>query len=135
MPLKAALGSFLNEFNKFETLGVRAALRSLSRDAEFADRSEKLLDLEARLTLLNRIAFSRNVAPQVIADLDDLLSRARKLRPLRDKIARMPLSVADTSWIPPAEQLQQFTNEVVQLNGSLCAISDQVNLPVDSERP
>ncbi len=165
VPFKAALGSFLDEFAKFETLGVRIALHTLSRDAEFADRAEKLLDSEARLTLLKRVALARNIPPLLIAELDELLSRARKLRHLRDEVARIPLGAdggdahptdpplrahrpwsrrraAETGvlateplWIPQIKQLLEYAIEAVRLRDGLCAILDRVNRPASPAHP
>jgi hypothetical protein len=86
--LKTTIGAFFVEFSKFETLYVGMALRALSKDAEFVEQAEKLLDLEARLKLLERMAFVRDVSSGLIAELDVLLVRARKLCAERDEVAR-----------------------------------------------
>ena len=88
MQLKDAIGSFFVEFSKFETHSVGMALRSLSRDAVFVEHAERLLDLEARLKLLERMAFARGVPAALIAELETCLLRARKLREQRDEVAR-----------------------------------------------
>jgi hypothetical protein len=86
--LKASIGAYFVEFSKFEVLSVGMALRSLSKDAVFVEQAEKLLDLEARLKLLERMAFARAVGPSLIAELDALLIRARRLCAERDEVAR-----------------------------------------------
>src|ERR1700730_6744332 len=88
MQLKAGIGAFFVEFSKFELLSVGMALRSLSKDAVFVEQAEKLLDLEARFKLLERMAFARAVSPNLIAELDALLIRARRLCAERDEVAR-----------------------------------------------
>jgi hypothetical protein len=88
MQLKASIGAFFVEFSKFEVLFVGMALRSLSQDAVFVEQAEKLLDLEARLKLLERMAFARAISPSLIAELDALLIRARRLCAERDEVAR-----------------------------------------------
>lgn len=88
MQNKATIGSFFVEFSKFEIHSVGMALRSLSKDQVFVEQAEKLLDLEARLKLLERMAFVRAVSPSLVAELDGLLIRARKLCAERDEVAR-----------------------------------------------
>jgi hypothetical protein len=88
MQLKAGIGAFFVEFSKFEVLSVGMALRSLSKDAVFVEQAEKLLDLEARFKLLERMAFARAVSPSLVAELDALLIRARRLCAERDEVAR-----------------------------------------------
>ena len=147
MPLKAALGSFLAEINRFETEAVRSALQRLSRDACFAERAEQLLDLKARLTLVERLAGARLLASELTASLLDLLSRARRLLDVRDDIAQVPaILTADSPgttplivrrrpastpgrpgkpedlWFPGAQQLHAYASEAMQLNASVCAM-------------
>ena len=86
--LKAAIELFIAEFSAFETHFVGMVLRSLSSDASFVAQTEKLLDLEARLELLRRMAFVRNLDPCVIAQLDDVKLRAGRLRHKRDELSR-----------------------------------------------
>jgi hypothetical protein len=69
-------------------LTVGKALRALSQDAVFVEQAEKLLDLEARFKLLERMAFARALSPSLIAELDALLIRARRLCAERDEVAR-----------------------------------------------
>ena len=156
MQLKAAVGSFFVEFSKFEMPGVGMALRSLSKDSVFVAHAEKLLDLDARLTLLERMAFVRNVPPGLIAELRALLSRARTLREQRDEIARN-LATADLDgvepprvppkvvaakmrkadyarlaavqdlWMPPVAQIQTYTAEAIELQQSLRAITEKLD--------
>ena len=86
--LKAAIGAFLIEFSKFETQSVGTVLRSLSKDAVFVEQAERLLDLEARLKLVERMAFARGVTPTLMAEIEALLLRARKLQDIRHDVAR-----------------------------------------------
>ena len=86
--LKAAIELFIAEFSAFETRFVGMVLRSLSNDALFVAQTEKLLDLEARLNLLRRMAFVRNLDQCVIAQLDDVNLRAGRLRHKRDELSR-----------------------------------------------
>jgi hypothetical protein len=88
MQLKTAVGSFFIEFSKFEMQSIGMALRSLSKDSVFVEQAEKLLDLEARFKLLERMAFARDIPPGVVAELSAQLSRARTLREQRDEVAR-----------------------------------------------
>ncbi len=86
--LKAAIELFIAEYSAFETHFVGMVLRSLSNDALFVAQTEKLLDLEARLKLLRRMAFVRNLDQCVIAQLDDVNLRAGRLRHKRDELSR-----------------------------------------------
>ena len=103
MQLKDAVGSFFVEFSKFETHSVGMALRSLSRDPLFVEHAERLLDLEARLNLLERMAFAREVPAGLMTELEACLLHARKLREYRDEVVR-GLTSADRpgSWVSPA---------------------------------
>lgn len=148
MPLQAALGSFLAEFDRFETQGVRSALRSLTQDTRFAEQSEQLLDLGARLTLLERLAAARALPSGPDAALHDLLSSAHRLLGLRHAVERVPSNLAtgdldtpplivrrrpggapgrpgepDAVWIPGTQQLQAYAHEAARLNASLCAMA------------
>lgn len=156
MSLKAALGTFFNEFDKFETVGVRAALHSLSGNAEFADQSTSLLDLDARLLLAKRIAVARGAADDVTAQLDHVVSRARKLCDVRKQIERIPTDLraggieaslahrhgrpgdyrhpvrdgrtrTHVRWIPDSAQLVQRAEEAAELRELLQAITDKVD--------
>ena len=88
LELKAAIDEFLAEFSAFETHFVGLILRSLSTDLLFVKQTEALLDLEARLKLLKRMAFVRNLDPYVIAQLDAVNLRAGRLREKRDELSR-----------------------------------------------
>jgi hypothetical protein len=88
MQLKDAIGSFLVEFSKFENHSVGMALRALSKDPLFVEHAEQLLDLEARLKLLERLAFARGVPPHLIAELEACLLHARKLLEHHDEVRR-----------------------------------------------
>ncbi len=71
------------------------ALRSLSNDVSFVERTEALLDLEARLKLLKRMACVRNLDSSLIAKLDGLSVQARNLRDKRDELSRFGLIAID----------------------------------------
>ena len=84
MQKKAAIGSFFDEFSKFETLSIGTALRSLSQDSLSVDHAEELLDFEARLKLLERMAFARDIPSSLMMELEAVFLRARKLHDLRE---------------------------------------------------
>lgn len=158
MQLKTTIGAFFVEFSKFEILFVGMALRALSKDAVFVEQAEKLLDLEARLKLLERMAFVRDVSPSLIAELDVLLVRARKLCAERDEVAgssatssedrvklfSQPAPAGSTSLkargadyarlaqmsdllTPTVAQIQAYTDEAVELQRQLCALSEKID--------
>lgn len=156
MQLKDAIGSFFVEFSKFETHSVGMALRSLSRDAVFVEHAEKLLDLEARLKLLERMAFARDVPAGLIAELEACLLRARKLRDQRDEVARNLVAAesdntkplpgaankprssrrrnADFSrlaelehlWVPAIARVQEYADDATGLQETLRVITQKL---------
>jgi len=154
LPLRAAFGAFLAELDRFEAEGVRVALRSLSHDPAFADQSEQLLDLEARLTLLERLAGARALPSGVVSAVDDVVARARRLLGLRQTIGRVTSTIAvgglgtppmvvrhrrgtplgrsgepDALWIPGARQIEACTGEAAELNALLTALAADLGRP------
>jgi hypothetical protein len=95
--LMEAMNEFIAEFAAFETHFVGLLLRSLSNDELFAEQTEALLDLEARLQLLKRMAFVRRLDTSMIAQLDDVQRRAGKLRIRRDELRRLLPIFADAA--------------------------------------
>ncbi len=154
MQIKDAIGAFFVEFSRFETQAVGMALRSLSKDSVFVEHAEQLLDLEARLKLLERMAFARGVSAGLIAELEACLLRARKLREQRDEVSRTLLTVdlegsksppvaaakpvrrrnSDFSrlaelqglWVPALTRVQEYTSEATDLRESLNHITDRL---------
>ncbi len=129
-------------------------LRSLSNDLLFVKQTEALLDLEARLKLLKRMAFVRELDPHVIAQLDAVNLRAGRLREKRDELSRnlaliemdggksdsgAARSVADTSmrrlatagltnvWLPTKAEIDECRNGTTKLQATLRAIAEQVD--------
>lgn len=100
MQLKAAIDNFFREFVKFETSVMGAALRSLSKDAEYVEQAEKLLDFEARLTLLLRLSAARGVPSALAGGLEAIVSRARILRTQRDELAQHLVAAGDAAKKP-----------------------------------
>ncbi len=154
MELKAAIDLFLAEFSALETHFVGMALRSLSNDLLFVKQTEALLDLEARLKLLKRMAFVRNLDPCVIAQLDAVNLRAGRLREKRDELTRhldliemdggkshseAARSVEDESmrelataglkdvWLPTKAEIDECRNGTTMLQSTLRAIAEQVD--------
>jgi hypothetical protein len=155
MQLEAAIGAFFVEFSKLETQFVGMALRSLSKDSVFVEHAETLLDLDARLKLLERLAFARDIPPALIGELEALLLRARKLHDLRQDVARNSVTVeADVkpalgvppkinqlkprkadyaqlaqvaNLVPTIPEVQTHTAEAIELQHSLHAMSDKLD--------
>lgn len=149
MQLKDAIGSFLVEFSKFENHSVGMALRALSKDPVFVEHAEQLLDLEARLKLLERLAFARGVPPLLIAELEACLLHARKLLERHDEVRRKmtgtegespntgagsaigfrlsrrqnadfaTLAHLENLWVPAAERVEEYAREAVELQEAL----------------
>jgi hypothetical protein len=111
--LMQGMNEFIAEFAAFETHFVGLLLRSLSNDELFAEQTEGLLDLEARLKLLKRMAFVRRLDTSMIAQLDDVQWRAGKLRIRRDQLRRMlPVFEEATSKLDKGEPMALSTTEL-----------------------
>ncbi len=164
MQLKATIGAFFVEFSKFEISSVGKALRALSKDDLFVEQAEKLLDLEARLKLLERMAFARGVAPGLIAELDAALARARRLCTERDEVARISASgggdhvkvfspltgpkpvksrsadfarLAQMSDLmtPTAAQIQAYADDAIELQHILRTLSEKIDQQLPTTDP
>jgi hypothetical protein len=153
----AVIGSFFDEFAKFETLSVSTALRSLSKDPVSVAEAENLLDFDARLKLLERLAFSRGVPPALMMDLEALLMRARRLHESREGVAgnlasaetdaavpaiagairtRKPVRARKANYaklaqlantVPPASRVEDYVTEAVDLQKALHAIAARLD--------
>ncbi len=121
MPLQAAIGTFFVEFSAFESQAVREALRALSKDPEFVRRSEEILELDGRLTLLQRLAFARGVSPPLIGALEKIVVRARKLEEQREEVAAN-LASPHVS-VRTIARVEDFANEAIALRGELHAVT------------
>jgi hypothetical protein len=153
LELKAAIDLFLAEFSAFETHFVGMALRSLSNDSLFVKQTEALLGLEARLRLLKRMAFVRNLHPHVIAQLDAVNLRAGRLREKRDELSRnlrliemvggehargvrgiedepmrwSAIAGLRTVWLPTKAEIDDWRTGTTKLQATLRAIAEQVD--------
>jgi hypothetical protein len=157
MELKTSIDLFIAEFLALETHFVRLALQSLSDDAEFVEHTEKLLDLEARLKLLKRMALVRKLDPELIGQLDCINSSACQLREKRDvldqhvrttesnlgqdhsqavcavesrAIHALPigeLTEASSGWVPTIEEINECRQDTTKLQASLQSLAEHVN--------
>ncbi len=151
--LKDAIELFIAEFSAFETHFIGMVLRSLSNDALFVAQTEEWLDLEARLKLLRRMAFVRNLDTCVIAQLDDVNLRAGRLRHKRDELRRnlgliemdggtlhAPQSAQSTHalasawrvapkniWLPTIAEIDECRSVTSKLQAILRSIADQLD--------
>jgi hypothetical protein len=152
--LKDAVSAFFVEFSKFSNLAVSLALRSLSKDPVFVEHAEQLLDLEARLKLIERMAFARNVPATLIAELEACLVRARILLDQHDEVERTfrtadgngggslrspattrrprrrnaelaRLVELENVGMPALERVHEYTQEAVQLQAALRAVTEK----------
>jgi len=126
MELKDAIGSFLTEFAKFDTQSVGTAIRALSPNPAFAADSEKLLGLDARLTLIERMAFARRLPPRTIQELRPVLMRARKLNERRASV--MELLAArrlDPRMAPTVRDIESCAAEASELQDSLRFVAEK----------
>lgn len=124
MPLDAAIGSFFVEFSKFDMTVLSGALRSISKDDALVERADERMNLDARLTLLRRMAFARALPSPVMKDLEAVLSRARRLRKHRDAVAAN--LTASTVRIPQEVRLEEYTAEAVALQRDLKAVTQSI---------
>jgi len=116
--LKTAIERFLAEFAAFETYFVRMVLRSFSNDALFVERTEALLDLEARLNLLERMAFVRHLETRLIAELDGVKLWAARLRDKRDELSRNRV-LTGSGGKPPAADAQRVEGDSVRASANI----------------
>jgi hypothetical protein len=153
--INEAIGSFFVEFSKLETRSVGMALRSLSRDALFVEHAEQLLDLDARLKLLERMAFVRGVPAALMAELEGCLLLARGLSEHREEVARnlaspdskgaraavgagntgmlrrrnadlSRLAELETLFMPDVGRIQGYTREAIALQATLNALTGKL---------
>ena len=82
----AAAAEFYGEFAAFEGDSLGMALRTLSNDAVFVRQSEDLLEFDARLDLLRRLALASRVPDSLAAELDVILATAKKLSERRSEL-------------------------------------------------
>jgi hypothetical protein len=122
VPLKAAIGSFFVEFSKFEIQSVGTALRSLSKDVEFVEHAESLLEFDARLKLLERMAFARGVPSAVMQELEGVFDRARKLRELAANLT------AASMLMPAVAEVEEYAAEAIDLQTRLGAIAEKLQI-------
>jgi hypothetical protein len=120
VPLKAAIGSFFVEFSKFEMQSVGTALRSLSKDDQFVEHAESLLEFDARLKLLERMAFARGVSSAVMQELEGVFDRARKLRELAANLTTASL------LMPAVAEVEEYAAEAIDLQTRLGAIAEKL---------
>jgi hypothetical protein len=119
------IGAFFVEFSRFEVKSVRTALRALSKDSAFVDKSEKLLNLDARLKLLERLALARAVPATLLRELKDVTARARKLRERRDAVAAY--LAAATGLKPDAAPASDYAREAIALQETLEALTRRLD--------
>jgi hypothetical protein len=129
--LKSEIDRFVTEFSEVESHCVGEALRSLSADRDFVERSERILDHHARFTLLRRMASVRNLSPDVLSELDGADLRAAELREKRDELARTLSSIEDARmapdvWIPTIAEIEKCRMSTATLQATLEAITRQV---------
>ncbi len=131
MDLKSEIDRFVTEFSAVESHCVGEALRSLSADRDFVERSERILDHHARFTLLRRMASVRNLSPEVLSELADADARAAELREKRDELTRTLSSIDNDRvttdvWIPTIAEIEMCRVGTATLQATLEAVTRQV---------
>ncbi len=131
MDLKSEIDRFVTEFSAVESHCVGEALRSLSADRDFVERSERILDHHARFTLLRRMASVRNLSPEVLSELADADARAADLREKRDELTRTLSSIDNDRvttdvWIPTIAEIEMCRVGTATLQATLEAVTRQV---------
>ena len=151
--LKVAIELFLAELSAFETRFLGMVLQSLSNDSSFVGQTQALLDVGSRLTLLRRMAHVRNLNPYIIAQLDAIDLRARRLLGKRDEFRRIlsrmatddgksasafadcPQEERRSGWaaaqlsvrFPTEMEIDEYRNEATELQATVRAIAEQVD--------
>jgi hypothetical protein len=149
---QGSITSFLAEFSIFESLSVRSALRSLSKNDAFALKAEHLLALDARLTLVKRMAFVRNLDPVDCDEIARIEERTKQLVARRDELFHVSHSAAGpdgrrpmvssqnatseqsrreretvrTLWKPTIAEIDRCRSEISDIQSSLTAIVDRL---------
>jgi hypothetical protein len=147
-----SINSFLAEFSTFENHSVRSALRSLSKNDAFALKAEHLLDIDARLTLVKRMAFVRNLDPVDCDEIARIEERTRQLVAKRDELVHISHSAAGsddrgsiapsqnarsglsrreretlrTVWKPTIAEIDECRNEISDIGSALTTIVDRL---------
>jgi hypothetical protein len=153
MDIKCEVELFVAEFSDVESHWVGLAMRSLTNDRAFVERSEKILAGEARFTLLKRLALVRNVRTDILSEVESAKGGAAKLREKRDALAvtlemvkkgrllpeapwqevyAMPLG--KEVWWPTAPEIKQCRAGTAKLQATLQTISNQIQTVSDSAR-
>jgi hypothetical protein len=132
MEIEAAAGAFFAEFSTFETNGIGLVLRALCRDDGLAVQAEDLLGVEARLTLLERLAFARKIPKPLLTELTELLARARALHAHGDDLARAAAHAeSDRSparvWTPSVMQIESYVTETIELQHAFRALAGKLD--------
>jgi hypothetical protein len=144
--LKSEIDLFFSELSEIESHCVGQALRSMSADPAFVEQSERILDHDARFTLLKRMASVRKVSPEVLSQLEGADLRAAELREKRDELARTLSSISNDAdlrggsaglrrphrrnsidvWIPTLGEIETCRAKTAKLQATLQAITRQV---------
>lgn len=150
MESQAKIELFLAEFSAFETHSVGLALRSLSNDASLVADAERLLNLEARLKLLKRMAFVRNLDPSSCAQIDRINVRATRLSEKRDELTvksrlvkELRGKISDTprggdapptgrerskmAWVPTVAEIDECREEATYLKSTLRQLAEGID--------
>jgi hypothetical protein len=144
--------SFLAEFSAFEKHSVGQALRSLSKNDLFSSNAEKMLDLEAGIRLIKRMAFVRDLDPAACNEIGQIEERAKQLAAKRDElvhtsrvaaefgnrdslsppqevqpgVSRTEREVLKTVWRPTIAEIDQYRNDTIYMRSSLTAILERL---------
>ena len=116
MDVNTTIDRFVIEFSAFENQGLRSALRSLTDDPSLVDRAEAQLNIQARLTLLKRVAYVRRVDIRLAGRLEHIAHRAPRLAETRDLLSGDASPVrsgqSNVSGVPTIAQLDSYRREV-----------------------
>ena len=149
MSLGDAIYQFFQEFNRFETQSVGMAFRSLSSDQALIDRAQSHLPLNARLTLLRRLAMARDPNAGAVSQLDAVIKASEHLVKKKDELSRnavaeyvgasrkalahnelqagkvpAPLRV----WVPTSMEIEDCNVEMNKLQLTLHAVSQHFSV-------
>jgi hypothetical protein len=136
MDTNGGIATFLAEVSNFEKISVRSALRSLSKNDDFALKAEHLLDLDARLRLIKRMAFVRNLDRSDCNEIARIEMRTMQLAAKRNELvhvqdtgsglSRGERETLRTVWKPTTAEIDQCRKELSDIGSALKAIVDRL---------
>lgn len=85
--VQVATGRFLSEFASFEAVSMAGLLSAVARDIKIIENLVDLIGLRGKLVLLQRLMKERAVQQDIVAEVEEVLTEAKRLESKRNDIA------------------------------------------------